>query len=187
MKIAILGDGGLARELSALLRRWLPRCGVELHGPSTEAEGWKSPWVIGVGNPQLRKDIAWGAYANSPHRPLDVAWRDYGRSSITIGNGRVVMPGVRGTTGIHLGSHVLLNLNVTVGHDTRIGRYSVINPGANISGHVTIGECVLVGAGACIREGVTIGDGATVGMGAAVLKDVPAGEVWVGNPARRLR
>jgi acetyltransferase-like isoleucine patch superfamily enzyme len=34
---------------------------------------------------------------------------------------------------------------------------------------------------------VTIGDGAVIGMAAAVRKDVGPGEVWAGNPARRLR
>lgn len=32
-----------------------------------------------------------------------------------------------------------------------------------------------------------IGVFSTVGMGAVVLRDIPPGEVWGGNPARRLR
>jgi serine acetyltransferase len=38
-----------------------------------------------------------------------------------------------------------------------------------------------------VREHVTVGAGSVVGMGSVVLRDVPAGEVWAGNPARRLR
>jgi acetyltransferase-like isoleucine patch superfamily enzyme len=32
-----------------------------------------------------------------------------------------------------------------------------------------------------------IGAGAVIGMGSVVLHDVPAGEVWAGVPARRIR
>lgn len=41
-----------------------------------------------------------------------------------------------------------------------------------------------IGAGAVILPGVTIGEGAMIGAGAVVTRDVPAGETWVGNPAR---
>lgn len=43
-----------------------------------------------------------------------------------------------------------------------------------------------IGAGAIVLPGVTIGESAMIGAGAIVTKDVPAGEIWVGNPARRL-
>lgn len=41
----------------------------------------------------------------------------------------------------------------------------------------------VIGANATIRCGVTIGSDAVIGAGAVVTKDVPADEVWVGNPA----
>jgi acetyltransferase-like isoleucine patch superfamily enzyme len=44
-----------------------------------------------------------------------------------------------------------------------------------------------IGSGAVILAGVTIGPGALVGAGAVVTKDVPAGQVFAGNPARLLR
>ena len=184
MKIAILGDGGLAREL-----RWLLEVSghrATLHGPDEERAAWRESWVIGVGSPPLRKAIA-DRCPSTESRSIGLVVDSTGHAYPKDNGGALLLAGVRVTCDVSVGAHALLNLNVTVGHDTRIGAYSVINPGANISGHVTIGECVLVGAGACIREGVTIGDGATVGMGAVVLRDVPAGEVWVGNPARRLR
>jgi UDP-2-acetamido-3-amino-2,3-dideoxy-glucuronate N-acetyltransferase len=43
-----------------------------------------------------------------------------------------------------------------------------------------------IGAGAVILPGVTIGEGAMIGAGSVVTRDVPAGETWAGNPARRL-
>lgn len=49
-----------------------------------------------------------------------------------------------------------------------------------------VGRGASIGGGAVILPGVTIGEGATIGAGAVVTRDVPAGETWVGNPARRM-
>lgn len=50
----------------------------------------------------------------------------------------------------------------------------------------TIERGASIGAGAVILPGLTIGEGAMIGAGAVVTKSVPAGETWVGNPARPL-
>lgn len=52
---------------------------------------------------------------------------------------------------------------------------------------VKIGNNVWIGMNACILPGVTIGDNAIIGSGSVVSKNVPANEIWVGNPARKLR
>ena len=43
-----------------------------------------------------------------------------------------------------------------------------------------------IGAGAVILPGLRIGERALIGAGAVVTRDVPSGETWIGNPARRL-
>jgi len=40
-----------------------------------------------------------------------------------------------------------------------------------------------IGANSTILAGVIVGEGAIIGMGSVVTKDVPAGELWFGNPA----
>lgn len=50
-----------------------------------------------------------------------------------------------------------------------------------------VGENASVGSSVTIMCGVTIGRDAVVGAGSLVLSDIPAGEVWAGNPARFLR
>ena len=50
-----------------------------------------------------------------------------------------------------------------------------------------IGSYVVVFSNSIICPGVTIGDGAIVGAGSVVTHDIPAFEVWAGNPARFIR
>lgn len=50
-----------------------------------------------------------------------------------------------------------------------------------------IGNDVWIGMRASVKAGVQIGDGAVIGMGSVVTHDVPAYEVWAGNPARKIK
>jgi acetyltransferase-like isoleucine patch superfamily enzyme len=52
---------------------------------------------------------------------------------------------------------------------------------------VTIGRNAFLGVNAVIMPGVSVGARAVIGAGAVVLRDVPAGEVWAGVPARKVR
>lgn len=45
---------------------------------------------------------------------------------------------------------------------------------------------VWLGMGCYIKSGVTIHNGAVVGMGSVVTKDIPAYEIWAGNPAKKI-
>lgn len=83
-----------------------------------------------------------------------------------------------------VGARTMLMKKVHVGHDAQIGCDCEIAPLASVGGHVRIGDRVRIGQGATFKPFVTVGDGARIGMGAVVTKDVPAGETWVGNPAR---
>ncbi len=44
-----------------------------------------------------------------------------------------------------------------------------------------------IGAGSTILPGIEIGENAMIGAGSVITKNVPAGEVWVGNPARFMK
>lgn len=51
----------------------------------------------------------------------------------------------------------------------------------------TIKNDVWIGIGTIIKAGVTINNGAVVGAGSVVTHDVPAYEIWAGNPAKKIR
>lgn len=73
------------------------------------------------------------------------------------------------------------------GHDALIGEDVEIAPGAVVCGLCEIGDGVHIGVNASILPMRKVGAGAKIGAGAVVTHDVPAGEVWCGNPATRLR
>lgn len=75
---------------------------------------------------------------------------------------------------------------VHIAHNAKIGRNTLIVAGAVIGGSVEIGENCFIGMNASIKQKVKIGNRVTIGAGAVVLKDVPDGETWVGNPAKKL-
>lgn len=108
-------------------------------------------------------------------------------------------------------SHVWIGKGVVIGDDSKVQAFAFIPDGVTLGRGVFIGPHVCftndrhpkaqgaweesktivedgasIGANATIVAGVTIGAGATVGAGAVVTHNVPAGETWVGNPARRL-
>jgi acyl-[acyl carrier protein]--UDP-N-acetylglucosamine O-acyltransferase len=85
-----------------------------------------------------------------------------------------------------VGARTWLMKHVHIGHDAWVGMDCEFAPGAVVCGHARIHNGVKVGVNASILPYVQIGDGARIGAGAVVTKDVPAGEVWAGNPARKL-
>lgn len=54
-------------------------------------------------------------------------------------------------------------------------------------GEITIGDNVFIGMNAIIAKPLTIGDGAIIGAGSVVTKNIPANEIWAGNPARFIK
>lgn len=62
-----------------------------------------------------------------------------------------------------------------------------IAPGVVLAGNVTVGENSFIGANSVLKQDVKIGSGVTVGAGSVVIKDIPDNEIWVGNPAKKLK
>ncbi len=83
---------------------------------------------------------------------------------ITIGKGCVI------TSGVCILSHFF---------NTKDRRF--------YAGEVVIGDNVFIGMNTIIVNAVNIGDNAIIGAGSVVNRDIPANEIWAGNPARFIR
>jgi acetyltransferase-like isoleucine patch superfamily enzyme len=101
--------------------------------------------------------------------------------------------------GAVIGDECKIQCHVSIPRGTVIGNRVFIGPGARFANDdrpnlkdadwkplgAFVEDDAVIGMGALIGAGVRIGKGAFIGMGAVVTKDVPAGETWVGNPARK--
>ena len=54
------------------------------------------------------------------------------------------------------------------------------------TGRITIGNDVFIGAHTIILKDSTIGDRCIIGAGSVVRGTIPSGEIWAGNPAKRV-
>lgn len=104
-------------------------------------------------------------------------------NEVTVGNNVTVKSGVQLWDGVELEDNVFVGGNVSFTND----RW----PRSKNSGWTLLKTRVCkgasIGAGSVILPGITIGEGAMVGAGSVVTKDIPAHELWLGNPARFVR
>lgn len=107
--------------------------------------------------------------------------------SVSIGDGSVILSGVRISPLVTVGRHVYLSHGCLIGHDCFIGDFATVLPGAAVSGDAVLGDACQIGSNAVVIERVSIGDNAVVGAGSVVLRDVRARHTVVGNPARPVK
>jgi acetyltransferase-like isoleucine patch superfamily enzyme len=98
-----------------------------------------------------------------------------------IGARVTLKSGVYVWDGITLEDDVFVGPNAVFTND-KVPR-SRVHPAA--FAQTVVGRGASIGGGAVILPGIAIGAGAMIGAGAVVTRNVPPGETWVGNPARR--
>lgn len=104
-------------------------------------------------------------------------------NDVKIGDNVTVKSGVQLWDGITLEDNVFVGANVTFTNDkyprSKAADWQCLT--------TMVKKDASIGAGSTILCGITIGENAMIGAGSVVTKDVPAGELWVGNPAKFVR
>lgn len=203
--LIIIGGGGHAKEII-----WIADCcgrnikgilddSIEMIGKSVsnvKIVGSINDWVkyqdcefvIAIGSPRTRKSVFVKIQKlGSPKFAKLIHPSAIYSESLEIGEGTMICAGAVITIDVKLGSHCILNSNVTVAHDCVFGNFVTLAPLAAISGNVTLNECVEIGTNAAVRQGLTLANGAMLGMGGVLTKDIPDSSVYAGNPARKLK
>jgi len=104
-------------------------------------------------------------------------------NDVVVGDRVTIKCGVQLWDGVTIEDDAFIGPNVTFTND----RYP---PSDNFNEKIErtkVGQGASIGANATILPGVSIGEGSMIGAGSVVTRDVPAGELWLGNPARLTR
>ena len=96
-----------------------------------------------------------------------------------IGNNCTIKCGVQLWDGIELEDNVFIGANVTFTNDM----YPRSHNTNWVLQKTLVCKGASIGAGSTLLPGLTIGENAMIGAGSMVTKNIPAGEVWEGNPA----
>lgn len=101
-------------------------------------------------------------------------------NEVEIGNNVTIKCGVQVWDGITLEDNVMIGSNVTFTND-------MFPRSKNMDWKLLktrVCKGATIGAGSTILPGLTIGEGAFIAAGSVVTRDIPAGELWKGNPAK---
>ncbi|MCH5227059.1 MAG: N-acetyltransferase [Muribaculaceae bacterium] len=101
-------------------------------------------------------------------------------NDVVIGNNVTIKSGVQIWDGITIKDNVCIGPNVTFTND-KFPRSK--NPDWELKKTV-VEEGASIGANSTILPGVSIGKNSMVGAGSVVTRNIPANQLWLGNPAR---
>jgi len=141
---------------------------------------------LGISDPETKEFIVTKLNSRSIELATFIHSSVITSSTLDVGQGTVICPGVIISVGARLDACVTLNLQSTVGHDTEVGAFSSIMSHVDLTGHSKIGKGAYVGSHATILPGVVVEDWALVGAGSVVTRRVPAGTTVFGVPAKQL-
>ena len=146
-------------------------------------------FVVAIGASKVREKIVNNMKAVNPNIKFGTIIDSSTEISalVNIGDGTIICAHSIITMNVSVGSHVIINLDCTIGHDAVLQDFVTLHPSVNISGNVNIGHAVELGTGLQVIQGKTIGNYSIVGAGAVVIDNLPAKCTAVGVPAKPIK
>lgn len=104
-------------------------------------------------------------------------------SNVEIGANSQIARGVLSNTII--GNGVKINGLCFIAHNCILEENVWMTGNSMLAGSVKVEKNVTIYSSVTIRDNCVIGNGSVIGMGSVVINNVPAGETWFGNPAKK--
>lgn len=144
-------------------------------------------YILGIGDNNIREVIASRIFNNGKQVLNIFHPNSIIANFVTVGGGSYIGPQAVVNAFANIGICCIINSGAIVEHECQIGDFVHLAPGSVLAGQVKVGHKTFIGANTVVKQGVAIGENVVIGAGSVILKDIPNGEVWVGNPAKKLR
>lgn len=144
-------------------------------------------FVLGIGNNKIRQKVAGLIFAKKKIILNVIHPSSVISNCATFGTGNFIAANVTVNALAKIVDNCILNTGCIIEHECVLESGVHIAPGTVLAGNVTVGKNSFIGANSVVKQGVKIGNGVTVGAGSVVIKDIPDNEIWVGNPAKKLK
>jgi maltose O-acetyltransferase len=93
-----------------------------------------------------------------------------------------------GVHGVIIGKNCLISVGCGISSlNHQIISKTRTSDGYEFSSPIIIQDNVWLGMNVCVLPGVNIGENSIIGAGSVVTKNVPSNEIWVGNPAKKIK
>lgn len=197
MKKAIIGSGGMGRELLVqmldnnpneeiifFVNDIYPFDNIKIF-PLSKFDSNIYEVVVAIGNSNDRNKIINSLPKNTKyftfiHKSVHIF------DNIEIGEGSIICANTILTTNIKIGKHAQLNRTTNISHDVVIGDYFTTAPNVHISGNCKIGNNVYFGVNSCCKEKIEICDNVIIGLNSGIVKNITESGVYVGTPAKKI-
>lgn len=198
MKKAIIGSGGMGRELLVQMLDNNPNeeiiffvddiytfDNVKIF-PLSKFDSNIYEVVIAIGNSYDREKIVNYLPKNTKyftfiHKSVQIF------DNIEIGEGSIICANSILTTNIKIGKQAQINRATNISHDVEIGDYFTTAPNVHISGNCKIGNNVYLGTNSCCKEKISICNDVIIGLNSGVVKNINNSGVYIGTPTKKIK
>ena len=108
-------------------------------------------------------------------------------TTASIGDGVVIFPMAIVDKGCVIEDNVLLNVGVTIAHDSRVKEHSFLSARVAMAGFSTIGKRCMIGINSTIIDKITVCDDTRLGGGTLLIHSVTKKGLYVGVPAKWIK